>query len=198
MSLILAVLLAFVPLAVPFGEATATAVSADDGLRIEVSVEVEGSPLAVIVRGVGPGLAELPPVALADHGEGKWEGIVDLPVVENIQLGFEWIPEGGGAATVSELHSLTELGVDRVVFQADSTPTTSLGENGIELKPRTRRWGWLGLGTGAAALALIALWVIARRRDSSIIELGDEFDPSETSENQEDAVGAAEEDDPGG
>lgn len=178
MSLILAFLLAFLPLASPFGEATATAVSVEDGLRLEVSVVVEGSPLAVVVRGVGPGLSELPPVALANHGGGKWEGIVDLPVVKNIQLGFESIPPGGGTTTVSEMHSLTELGVDRVVFQTDSIPTTSLGGDALELKPQTRRWGWMGLGTGAAALTLIAIWVIARRRDSPLFEEGEEADPA--------------------
>jgi hypothetical protein len=166
MSLLLAVLLAFVSLASPFTEASATAVSVDDGLRVEVSVGVEGSPLAVVVRGVGPGLSELPPVALANHGDGIWEGIVDLPVVENIQLGFEWIPESGGPTAVSELHSLTELGVDRAVFQRSPARTTVTTDAALELQPATRRWGWLGLGTGAAALALIALWAIARRRDA--------------------------------
>ncbi len=153
----LAALLLLIPLAAPFGEATATATAVDDGLRLEVSVEVEGSPVAVVVRGVASGNAELPPVALGNKGDGLWAGIVELPVVENIRMGFEIIPERG-PGVVSELHTLTELGVDRAIFALDDAPT-GFGEASPLVTEEGRRWGWLALAAAAAALMLIALWV---------------------------------------
>lgn len=152
-------LLLLLPLASPFGEATATASSVEDGLRLDVSVEVEGSPVAVLVRGLGAGAAELPPVALANRGDGTWEGIVQLTRVENIRIGFESIPQRG-PATVSELHLLTDLGVDRGIFTLDRVPTAP-GEDDDPLgSAQGQRWGWLGLAAGAAALTLIAVWAI--------------------------------------
>ena len=163
-----ALLLVMLPLASPFGEATATATAVDDGLRLEVSVEVEGSPAAVVVRGIASGNAELPPVALGNKGDGVWAGIVELPIVENIRLGFEFIPERG-TAKVSELHTLTELGVDRAVFSIDPAPT-GFGEE-TPPDPQGRRWGWLALAAGAGALTLIALWTtggVRARRESEV------------------------------
>ncbi len=165
MAILIAALVFLIPLSSPFGEATATATSAVDGLRLEVSVEVQGSPVAVVVRGMAQGSSELPPVALANRGDGRWEGIVDLPVVENILMGFEIIP-GVGPATVSELHTLTELGVDAAVFSLDN-PTTAFGESDDDplVTPEGERWGWLGLAAGAAALTMLAYWTIGRSRD---------------------------------
>ena len=160
MANLLFVLVALLPLSSPFGEATATATSLDDGLRVEVSVVVEGSAAAVLVRGIAPGASELPPVALSDRGDGLWEGVVQLPVVENILMGFEIIPTQG-AATVSELHTLTELGVDSAVFSLDN-PDTGFGDSADDplVTPEGARWGWLGVAAGAAALGLLALWTI--------------------------------------
>jgi hypothetical protein len=156
MLVLLASLLLLLPLDPPFGEAAATAADVDDRLLLEVSVEVEGSPVAVVVRGVGSGNAELPPVALGNKGDGLWAGLVDLPVVENILLGFEIIPQQG-PAIVSELNTLTDLGVDRAVFAMDDVPT-GLGEESPLITNEGRRWGWLGVAAGAAALMLVALW----------------------------------------
>lgn len=172
--LLAAVLLAL-PLSAPFGEATATAVSLDGGLRIDVSVEVSGNPVAVVVRGIAPGNSELPPVALADRGDGRWEGIVQLPVVENLIVAFESIPVQG-PTTISESHTLTELGVDSAIFSLDN-PDTGFGEEDDPLiTPESARWGWLGVAAGAAALALIALWVVGSVRS------GDEEESPEGSE----------------
>jgi hypothetical protein len=159
MTTVLAFFLVFLPLSSPFGDAAATATSTDGGLRFEVSVEVQGSPVAVLVRGIGPGASELPPVALADQGDGSWAGIVQLPVVENIRVGFEFIPVSG-PATVSELHLLTDLGVDRAVFESKAPSTSRAEEDDSSVSPEGRRWGWLGLAAGAAALTLIAFWAI--------------------------------------
>lgn len=159
----IAALLLALPLSAPFGEATATAVSLDGGLRIDISVEVSGSPVAVVVRGIAPGDSELPPVALANRGDGRWEGIVQLPVVENMLIAFESIP-AQGSTTLSDTHTLTELGVDSAIFSLDN-PETGFGEEDDSLvTPEGARWGWLGVAAGAAALALIALWVVGSVR----------------------------------
>ncbi|MDJ0664869.1 MAG: hypothetical protein QNJ75_09930 [Acidimicrobiia bacterium] len=184
MNSLLAALLVLLPLSAPFGEASATASSVDDGLWIEVSVEVSGSPVAVVVRGIGPGGSELPPVALADRGNGRWEGVVSLPVIENILIGFESIP-AQGPTEVSEFNTLTELGVDRAIFSFDN-PDTSLTDDDDEslVTPEAARWGWLGMAAGAAALALIALWTIGAvrgrgRDDDSEDEVAALGDPDE-------------------
>ncbi|MDJ0953568.1 MAG: hypothetical protein QNJ81_07810 [Acidimicrobiia bacterium] len=166
MTVLVSIILALLPLSAPFEEATATATSLDGGLQIDVAVVVEGTPVAVIVRGIAPGDSELPPVALADRGDGRWEGIVQLPVVENILIGFESIPRQG-PAIVSELHTLTELGVDSAIFSLDN-PDSGFGEDDDSLvTPEGARWGWLGLAAGTAALALIAYWTVGsvRARD---------------------------------
>ena len=174
MHSVVAALLLLLPLSPPFVEATATAASVDDGMRLEVFVEVEGAPTAVLVRGVGVGNLELPPVALADRGDGRWEGIVDVPIVDNIRLGFEFIPSRG-EALVSELHTLTELGVDRALFAMEPMPAASEEEETPPGTPQGRRWGWLGLAAGAAALTLIALWAALGSRDPEDEESDEEL-----------------------
>jgi len=162
---VLAILLAL-PLSSPFVEASATATSLDDGLWLDVSVTVEGSPVAVVVRGIAPGDSELPPVALADRGDGRWEGIVQLPVAENILIAFESIPVQG-PTVLSDAHTLTELGVDSAIFSMDN-PETAFGEDDESLvSPEGARWGWISLAAGAAALALIAYWTVGSIRTRS-------------------------------
>lgn len=178
----LGALLLLIQLSPPFGEATATATAVNDGLRLEVSVEVDGSPVAVVVRGVGTGNAELPPVALGDKGGGRWAGIVELPIVENIRMGFEIIPQQG-PAVVSELHTLTELGVDRAIFGLDDVPT-GLGEESPLVTEEGRRWGWLALAAGAGALMLIALWAAGVFGGSSTGD-GADSDPQEPEDDSE-------------
>ena len=195
MNSLLAALLVLLPLSTPFGEATATASSVDGGLWVEVSVEVDGAPVAVVVRGVGPGGSELPPVALADRGDGRWEGVVSLPVIENILIGFESIP-AQGPTEISEFNTLTELGVDRAIFSFDNPDSGFADDDESLVTPEGERWGWLGIAAGAAALALIAFWTIGtvrgRGQDDDIgdevVALGDvnEGDGSATDGSPED------------
>ncbi len=172
-------LLVALPLSAPFGEATATATSFDGGLAIDVSVEVRGAPVAVVVRGLGPGDSELPPVALADRGNGRWEGIVQLPVVENILIGFESIP-ATGPTTMSDFHTLTELGVDQAVFSLDN-PDSGFGEDDSSLvTPEGARWGWLAVAAGTAALGMLALWVLRSRDGDDEETLSSDPSPLQT------------------
>lgn len=156
-ALLLSVLLAF-----PFGAAEATALSTVGGLSLEVSVEVLEPASAVLVRGVGP-VDELPPVSLIDRGDGIWSGLVELPVVEDISIAFELIPVGGGASSVSELHRLSELGVDPAVFEAGRIPQPIIVATPDE---GTGGWVWLLLGVtaGVLALVLVAWWARPGRR----------------------------------
>ena len=49
--------------------------------------------------------------------------------------------------------------------------------------PEGRRWGWLGLAAGAAALTMIALWFAVGGRSS-----GDEEEPQEPPSEEGDVV----------
>ncbi len=165
-------LLLSVTLAAPFGGAEARATDVGDaGLTLEVRVEVDAPATAVLVRGINAtGDYELPPVALSDLGDGTWGGIVLLPVVENIKLGFELIP-ASGVATVSELHTLVELGVDAPIFRLDEPEATFDPESGDE-PGRSPRWAWLALAAGTGALALAGVWFWWGRRPRSEKEAG--------------------------
>lgn len=126
---------------------------------VEVEVEVTESALVVLARGVGQ-VDELPPVALTELSEGRWGGIVELPVVDDIMLGFEIIRPDGGSAVVSELHRLSELGVDPAVFdvgEPTTTAVTSAGEEPVDDGPSSAPV-WLAVAAGAAALGLLLLW----------------------------------------
>ena len=159
MRTFLALWLLSVTLSPPFVSAEARATSVgDDGMVLEVQVEVTESALVVLARGVGR-FDELPPVALAELSEGRWGGIVELPIVEDIRLGFEIIRPDGGSAVVSDLHRLSELGVDPAVFgvgQPTTTPATA-GEAPVDDGPSTAPI-WLAVAGVLAAFALLLLW----------------------------------------
>jgi hypothetical protein len=55
---------------------------------------------------------------------------------------------------------LTQLGVDRVTLGM-VPPLVEVAEEGGD----NTQWGWLGLGMGAAALSLLAVWVLAGGRE---------------------------------
>ena len=155
MPLAMALLLSVV-LSPPFGVAEATAVSTTGGLTLEVTVEVSAPATSVLVRPVGQG-TELPPVALTDQGDGTWAGIVELTTVENISVAFELVPSSG-PSTVSEVHTLTELGVDQAIFESPQTVSTADEEDEDDVA--NRQWVWLALAAGAAGLALLVIWAL--------------------------------------
>lgn len=153
LTVVFSVLLAF-----PFGSAEASALSTTGGLTFEVRVEVLEPASAVLVRGRGL-VDELPPVSLVDQEDGTWAGIVEIPVVEDIMIGFELIPDSG-PAVISELHPLTEYGVDPAVFEEGQTPDPV--PIFVSEPAEAPDWLWLVLAGGAALLALGLIWLWVR------------------------------------
>ena len=156
MPILLAMLLS-VTLAAPFGDAEARALEIDSGMTIEVSVAVDGGRSAVLARVVAVA-GELPPVALIDQGDGKWVGIVRLSGREDVQVAFEAI-DGGGQSEISDLTSLTDLGVDPAVISASRPTRPPPAENGPN-------WWLIGaIAAGLAALALLVVWAVGFKVD---------------------------------
>jgi hypothetical protein len=170
MQTLIAILLFSVTLSAPFGEADARAVEVDaEGMVLEVEVEIDGSALVVLARGAGP-VDELPPVALTELSPGRWGGIVEIPIIEDILLGFEIIRPDGGSALVSALNPLSALGVDPAIFAVGDTTTAA-----PEATDRSDQGGddpsfapiWLAIAAGAAALALLLIWWLGGGDDES-------------------------------
>lgn len=172
MRTLLALWLLSVTLSPPFVSAEARATSVgDDGMVLEVQVEITDPALVVLARGVGR-FDELAPVALSELSDGRWGGIVEIPIVEDIRMGFEIIRPDGGSAVVSELHLLSELGVDPAVFSAGQPATTlapSVGEEPTDDGP-SRALIWLAVAAGAAALALLLVWWLGGEDDDEGVD----------------------------
>lgn len=163
---ILFALLLSVTLAAPFGDAEARALEMGSGMTIEVSVAVDGGRSAVLARVVAIA-GELPPVALVDQGNGRWVGILRLSGREDVRVAFEAIG-GGGESVISDLTTLTELGVDPAVISPSRPTRPPVEESGPN-------W-WLlgGVAAGLAALVLLVVWAVddktgdrSENRDSS-------------------------------
>jgi hypothetical protein len=153
LMIVFTVLLAF-----PFGNAEATALSTVGGLTFEVRVEVLEPASAVLVRGRGL-VDELPPVSLVDQEDGTWAGIVEMPIVEDIVIGFELIPFSG-PSVLSEVHKLTDYGIDPAVFEQGRTPDPV--PIFVTEPARPPDWLWLVLAGGAGVLALVLIWLWVR------------------------------------
>lgn len=161
--LALLVVLLSVVLGAPFGEAEARALEVDAGMTIEIAVEVDAGQSAVLARVVAFA-GELPPVALVAQEDGRWVGVLRLSGREDVQVAFEAI-DGGGSSTISELSTLTELGVDPAVVSA-TRPTRPPAAD-----PGPNWWLIGGVAAGFAALALLVWWVMSgsidKRSDNS-------------------------------
>ena len=182
MPVLLAILLSVV-LAAPFGEAEARALEVDTGMTIEVSVELDSGQSAVLARVVAFA-GELPPVALVDQGDGRWVGILRLSGREDVQVAFEAI-DGGGSSEISQLSTLTELGVDPAVVSS-TRPTTPPAE-----EPGPNWWLIGGAVAGIAALVLLVMWAVAGAADK---RPGEPDDMADVEEHEPDSEPDAAED----
>ncbi|MDJ0790837.1 MAG: hypothetical protein QNJ71_02975 [Acidimicrobiia bacterium] len=149
MLVVLSIMVSVV-LAAPFGEATAAAIDDEDGLAIEVSVEVNRASEAVLFRPFST-FEELPPTALRSLGDGTWGGVVVLPTAEDWFVVFELI-EPDGATERSDTTTLVELGVDPVVVSGEpEAPVSSSFE-------ASTWWLIVGMVLALGALGALAWW----------------------------------------
>ena len=109
MSLLIAILLS-VTLQAPFGEAGAQILGAPGARTFDLTVQVEGTPAAVIARMTGVA-GELDPVALVPRGSGIYGQVVRLTAWEDISISFEYIA-ADGETTISAASTLSALGVE--------------------------------------------------------------------------------------
>ena len=118
MGLLIAILLT-VTLQPPFGEAGAQILGAPGARTFDVTVQVEGTPAAVIARMTGIA-GELDPVAMVPRGSGIYGQVVRLTAWENLSISFEYIT-ADGETTISAASTLSALGVD----VDEATPTAA-------------------------------------------------------------------------
>jgi hypothetical protein len=169
MHTLFALLMLSVTLSAPFGEAEARAIEVGaDGMVLEIEVTIDESALVVLARAVG--VVDEASFALAELGPGRWGGVVEIPVVEDILMGFEIIRPNGESSVVSDLNRLSDLGVDPAVFGVGSSTTTTAptsatpetvapsADSGPSAVPI-----WMAIVAGAAALALLLVWSLGDR-----------------------------------
>ncbi len=146
-------IIAALVLASPFGAVEGKAVSDEAGLTVEITVEVDKTFEAVLVRPFSS-FEELPPTSLVALDADTWGGLVTFPSSEDWSLVFDGL-EADGTATRSDAMTLTAIGVDPLVVSGDSAP---LPRRGID----TSTW-WLigGMVAALGALAVLAWWTFA-------------------------------------
>ena len=133
-------------------------------IEIDLSVEAPAHT-TVVAHLIEPG-GNQRMVALAERSPGVYGGIVEIPRVDFVVV-FEAV---GSVGVQSQPLRLTELGLDPALLGRSLTAPTTTQPG---LSAETRRWGWLGLGLGAAALAVLAVWALGERRDEGVEEGGD-------------------------
>lgn len=144
------VLLLFVPAGDGFGGASATAEQiGPDRIRVELEVAIEGAG-SVVAHLIEPG-GQQETVSLADRGGGEFGAVLESRQIDLVVV-FEVL---GESPRQSDPLRLTQLGVDRATLgMVDPLVEVAEEDHG------TTQWGWLGLGMGAAALSLFAVWVL--------------------------------------
>lgn len=150
MALLIAILLT-VTLTTPFGEAEAHELGAPSARTLDVTVQVEGEPAAVLARITGLA-GELAPVALVPRGGGVYGQSIKLTAWEDVLISFEYI-EPDGNTTISTPSSLSALGVDPELLGLSaptSEPATAV--------PGVDPWLLAGAAAALAAVVLLGFW----------------------------------------
>lgn len=139
------------------GRASGSEVSASR-MEIELIVEAPAGG-SVVAHLIEPG-GDQRVVAMAEREPGVYGA-----VFEDRRIDFVVVFEAVGQGQSSPV-TLTGLGLDRALlgmFDGPvSTPTSRPGlEEGVS------RWGWLGLAAAAAALSMLAFWVLGGDEETS-------------------------------
>ncbi|MDH3248964.1 MAG: hypothetical protein OEQ47_08385, partial [Acidimicrobiia bacterium] len=124
-------------------------------IRIELEVVIEGSG-SVVAHVIEPG-GRQETVSLADRGGGEFGAVLESRQIDLVVV-FEVL---GEEPRQSDPLRLTQLGVDRATLGMVA-PLVDVAEDDND----TAQWGWLGLGFGAAALSLLAVWVLVGARET--------------------------------
>ncbi len=174
MKYLLAVI-ATVILVPPFGVADGRAVDDSEGLVVEMSVTVDRTFEAVLVRPFSS-FEELPPTALNPVDPETWAGFVEFPTAEDWLLVFEGF-EAGGETSRSNVVTLTEIGVDPVVVAGDPTPP-------VQREIESSTWWLIGaMGFAVAAIGVLAWWTFASR-DTDVDDDDDDDDDVSSREGE--------------
>lgn len=147
MDFLLAILLT-VTLQPPFGEAEAQILGVPAARTIDVSVEVEGAPVAVLARITGLA-GELDPVALVPRGPGTYGQVIRLTAWEDVSISFEYI-SGDGETTISSPSTLTALGLDLEAARPTVPVPAADEDSGID------PWVLVGVAAGLGAVVVLA------------------------------------------
>ena len=151
--LYLLAVVAVVVLTSPFGVAEGSAVADDYGLTVEMTVAVNSTFEAVLVRPFSP-FEELPPTALIAIDANTWGGLVTFPTAQDWSFVFEGLG-AGGESDRSDTVTLTEIGVDPLVISGDPTPLPGRSFDSSTL------WLIAAMVLVLAALAALAWWTFA-------------------------------------
>lgn len=163
----LAVVLLAVELGAGFGAASAELFStSSNAMEIELRVEVKQSADSVVAHLSFPNQDDIT-LPLVAREPGVFGLRTEVTMVNYVVV-FERIGENGAQ---SPPHSLVDLGLEFPEPEV-STTTTTLAEG---FTPQTTNWGWLSVALGAAALSLLAVWVLG----------GDDHSVSEESTDDE-------------
>ncbi|MEN8041442.1 MAG: hypothetical protein ABFR95_08055, partial [Actinomycetota bacterium] len=146
-------LIAILVLSSPFGVVEGRAVDDTNGLGVEISVEVDRTFEAVLVRPFSS-FEELPPTALTPMDDGTWAGYVLFPTAEDWQIVFDAF-EAEGETFRSESVTLTDIGVDPLVVAGEPAEPVNEGFD------RSTLWLVGGIGLALAALAALTYWTFA-------------------------------------
>lgn len=157
-SYVLAVI-AIVVLASPFGAVEGSAVDDQNGLTVEITIEVDETFEAVLIRPFSS-FEEIPPTALAPLDDDTWGGFVTFPTAENWLMVFD-AHDSQGTATRSESMTLTDIGVDPLVVAGEPVERAGRSLDGST-------WWLIGAVVAAlGALAILAWWTFSDGADSA-------------------------------
>jgi len=150
---ILLSVVAIVILTSPFGAVEGRAVSDEGGLTVEITVQVDTTFEAVLVRPFSS-YEELPPTSLVPFDAETWSGLVTFPSAEDWSVVLDGL-EADGTASRSDAMTLTAIGVDPLVVAGDPAPRPRRSISGST-------W-WLigGMIAALGALAVLAWWTFA-------------------------------------